>query len=63
MDFRILFVDSFRLFLVASKLIDNGGHLSDFDKTTYKRIFEQLDKDQREYVIGKLGDNLDFLIG
>lgn len=62
MEFRILWVDAFRLFLVADKLINNGGHLSEFDKTTYKRMFEQLDEHQKEYVVGKFGDNLNFLI-
>lgn len=60
-NFEITWVGIFRVFRVADKLISQGGELSQFDIYTYKFLFEQLGDDEKEYIIGKFGDNLTFL--
>jgi hypothetical protein len=60
--YEITWVGIFRMFRVADKLVSSGGSLSEFDINTYRYLLRQLGDDEREYIISKFGENLDFLI-
>lgn len=55
------FVSLQRILRVAYKLKENDGDLDTYEINTLKYLFDQCDSEQKEHLIKKFGDKLDFL--
>lgn len=61
MPYNITFLEFLRLLDIAAKLLNNKIGLNDGEMIAYRSIYKQLDNSERQFILDKYGEKLDFL--
>jgi len=61
MNISITFIDALRMFELADKLFCNRIALNDGQMISLRNIYKQLNKSEKEFIINKYGESMDFL--
>lgn len=59
--YKLTFIDTIRLFDMTIKLYNHQIGLNDGEMIALRSIYRQMSTDEKQFVIDKYGDKLDFL--
>lgn len=59
--YSITFIDALRLYEITDKLYKQKIALNDGEMITLRNIYKQLSKSEKDFIINKFGESMDFL--
>lgn len=59
--YSITFIDALRLYEIVDKLYKQKIALNDGEMITLRNIYKQLSKSEKDFIINKFGESMDFL--